>query len=182
MKTQKISIGYKTLTLQISRFSISDTDEQNSLTMAPHSPRMILPPLVRIQDLLALSTINLRSRWTVMTSFYPTPTPQNRTRWLLQTTWWIPLDIFDVPPSLFMVCATITPLLKGASARWKRKSDVHKPPQGGCAQVKILWRTSRNQMGRCCRNNELMVNWNVCNLGDFYDNLVTKKRVWSWTT
>ena len=75
-----------------------------------------------------------------------------------------------------MVCATITPLLKGASAGWKRKSDVHKPPQGGCAQVKILWRTSRNQMGRCCRNNELMVNWNVCNLGDFYDNLVTKKK------
>ena len=73
-----------------------------------------------------------------------------------------------------MVCATITPLLKGASARWKRKSDVYKPPQGGCAQVKILWRTSRNQMGRCCRNNELMVNWNVCNLGDLYDNLVAK--------
>ena len=58
-----------------------------------------------------------------------------------------------------MVCATITPLLKGAFARWKRKSDVHKPPQGGCAQVKILWRTSRNQMGRCCRNNELIWWW-----------------------
>ena len=104
MKTQKISIGYKTLTLQISRFFISDTDKQNSLTMAPHSPRMILPPLVRIQDLLALSTINLRSRWTVMTSFYPTPTPQNQTRWLLQTTWWIPLDIFDPSFSVHGLC------------------------------------------------------------------------------